>query len=108
VRDKAHSGSPSFSNSSRQLQAIDDGHVDVAQHHIGHVKVDFIQGLGRAIRDPNIMAEQSQQFSERICYINNVIDDEDVGHRSSLNACIGCYVSHAAGLGAMMLLTNRG
>jgi hypothetical protein len=93
VRDKPYTGSPSLSNSSRQFQAVDDGHVDVRQDYVGDVQIHFIEGLRCAIGDPNIVAEQGQQFSYRICYIDNVIDDEDVGHRSSLNTCTPLHVA---------------
>ena len=62
MRDKAYSRSPSLSNSSRELETIDDGHVDVRQQDVGHVQIHFIQRLRGAIRDPNIMAEQGKQF----------------------------------------------
>jgi hypothetical protein len=83
VRDKAYGCSPSTTYLPRELEAINDRHVDVNQRHVGQTCLDFAQSLRCAVRGSNIIAEQPQQLSGRIGNITKVIDNQDFPHGGS-------------------------
>jgi hypothetical protein len=69
-------------NFARQLETVDDRHTDVHQCDVRHQCMGFGQGVGGAVRDTNFVSKQGQQLAERIGHITNVIDHQDVRHRS--------------------------
>jgi hypothetical protein len=63
------------------LETIHDRHAHVQKRDVRHKRLDFFPGVGGTVGDTNIMAEQGQEFGERIGHITNIIDHQDVRHR---------------------------
>jgi hypothetical protein len=60
--DEAYSAAPSLTNPSRQLEAIEDRHVQVHERDIRKRKLEFVQRLCAVVGNSNIVAAQAKHF----------------------------------------------